>query len=147
MVRGTVPQLTAPDETPNRDRSEFWRAHTASMLAQSTQLQQSRPSIKEYEEQVRRLADLLYLLQENPPCMEEGPYCNLREIITKARSLTTQLRCQRGAVYEVDTSIKVGGAYGSTTTTVVAMVVMAMPLMVMAVTAAATPAAARRGCQ
>ena len=112
-----APQLTAPDKTPNRDRSEFWRAYTASMLFQSTQVQQSRPSIKEYEEQVQQLANLLYWLQDNPPQIEEGAYNNLREIITKARDLTAQLRCQRGAVYEVDTSIKVGDAYDSTAMT------------------------------
>ena len=114
---GDAPQLTAPDKTPNRDRSEFWRAYTASMLFQSTQVQQSHPSIEEYEEQVQRLVTLLYWLQDNPPQIEEGSYNNLREIITKARNLTAQLRCQRGAVYEVDTSIKLGDAYDSTTMT------------------------------
>ena len=109
-----APQLTAPDETPNHDRSGFWRAYTASMLFQNTQLQQSQSSNEDYEEQVHRLVSLLYWLQEKPPHIEEAPYNNLREIIAKARSLTAQLRCQRGAVYEVDTSIKVGDVYDST---------------------------------
>ena len=56
-------------------------------------------------------------MQENPLHKGKGPYCNLGEIITNTRSLAALLRCQSGAVYEVDTSIKVGDAYDSTTMT------------------------------
>ena len=84
------------------------------MLFQIPELQQSLSSSQDCEGQVNRLVDLLYLEQANLPQIKEGSYYNLREIIAKARSLTALLRCQIGAVYEVDTSIKVGDAYDHT---------------------------------
>lgn len=108
------PWLTAPDQTPNSDRAEFWRAYTASMLFQNAELQQSLSSAPEYEDQVVGLASLLYKLQAIPVGIEEGPYYSLREIITTARTLTAQFRCQRGCVYEVDASVVVGDVYDDT---------------------------------
>ena len=84
------------------------------MLFQIPELQQLLSSSQDCEVQVNRLVDLLYLEQANLPQIKEGSYYNLREIIAKARSLTALLRCQIGAVYEVDTSIKVGDAYDHT---------------------------------
>ena len=87
------------------------------MLFHTPELQKSLSSSQDYEDQVNQLVDLLYLMQADPPQIKGRAYYNLREIITKARSLTALLRCQRGAVYEVDTSIKVGDAYDNTTMT------------------------------
>ena len=85
------------------------------MLFHTPELQQSLSSSQDYEDQVNRLVGLLYQMQTDPPQIKEGPYYNLREIIAKARSLTALLRCQLGAVYEVDTSIEVGDVYDHTT--------------------------------
>ena len=87
------------------------------MLFHTPELQKSLSSSQDYEDQVNQLVDLLYQMQADPPQIKGRAYYNLREIVTKARSLTALLRCQRGAVYEVDTSIKVGDAYDNTTMT------------------------------
>ena len=87
------------------------------MLFHTPELQKSLSSSQDYEDQVNQLVDLLYLMQADPPQIKGRAYYNLREIISKARSLTALLRCQRVAVYEVDTSIKVGDAYDNTTMT------------------------------
>lgn len=84
------------------------------MLFQSPELQQSLSSTPNFDDQVIGLIRLIYALQADPVQMEEDAYNALREIIATARRLTAQLRCQRGAVYEVDASIALGDVYDDT---------------------------------
>ena len=84
------------------------------MLFHTPELQQSLSSGQDCEDQVKELVDSLNLLQADPVEMEEGNYIALHGIVASARRLAAQLRCQRGCVYEVDTSIAVGDYYDNT---------------------------------
>ena len=84
------------------------------MLFRTPELQQSLSSGEDCKDQVQELVDSLNLMQADPVQMEEGNYIALHEIVANARKLTAQLRCQRGCVYEVDTSIAVGDNYDNT---------------------------------
>jgi hypothetical protein len=101
--------LTFIDKSKHYDRSEFWRAYTASMIFQVSGV---KKSLAEGEDQVVTLVALLYQLQS--VSIEDHSFSSLKSLLSSAKTLAAELKCQR-PVYEVDHSICIGDPYDDTT--------------------------------
>jgi len=75
-------------------------------------------TIKEYlsttDDQLAYLTKLLDALQTNPNRLDQFFYDKLSELLFKARTLSAEMKCQRG-VYEVNHNIQVGDRYDEAT--------------------------------
>jgi hypothetical protein len=99
------------DHSGTYDRAEFWRAYTASLMLQNATVQQY---LSAADDQLTYLTALLCALQINPIELDQLLYDTLGKLLLKARTLSAEMKCQRG-LYEVDNNIQAGDPYDEAT--------------------------------
>jgi len=103
--------LQSLDHSGTYDRAEFWRAYTTSLMLQNATVKQY---LSAANDQPQYLTTLLCALQRNPIDLDRLFYDTLSELLLKARTLSAEMKCQRG-LYEVDNNIQVGDPYDEAT--------------------------------
>ena len=99
-----------PDKSDQKERKEFWRAYTCSLLFQNSDIAGSILAGDGYEPFLARLYELV---QREKKELSESLSKALQDRLQKAVLLAAELRCQRG-VYEIEDNIKPGDPYNET---------------------------------
>lgn len=106
----TLTNYIPPDKSAQKEKREYWRAYTCSLLFQNKDVADSLLAVDAYQ---AVLANFYELVQREKKELPESQSEALRERLRKVMHLAAELRCQRGA-YEIDNNIQLGEPYDET---------------------------------
>ncbi|CCX17469.1 Protein of unknown function [Pyronema omphalodes CBS 100304] len=112
-IKGLNDHILCGDRSNNKDRSEFWRAYTASMLFQ---MDSTTIMLNSCEEDAQIILRLLTTMPTTPLDIDDDSYLAFVDILRNVRRLAAELRCQR-SIYEVEQDIHVHQPYDDATMT------------------------------
>jgi len=105
-LNGILHAVQLGDATSTRERAEYWRAYTASLLFQNFEIKRM------FEARAKDLSNkFMASILVNAAPMERYTMA-LFEIVHSAIVVGAQMRCQRG-IYEIDNAVQLGVPYDS----------------------------------